>query len=53
MNLVKKFISDEAGAASVEYGMIAVVVAVVLAAAMPGIGTSIEGQFDSVAREME
>jgi pilus assembly protein Flp/PilA len=48
MNTFLAFFSDESGATSIEYAMIASCIAVVLVAAISNLGTSVNGKFVSV-----
>ena len=52
MKFLKHLMKDESGVSSIEYGMIAVVVAIVLAAIMPIIGADIEASFNGVSDKM-
>ncbi len=47
--LMKRFAQDESGATAIEYGLIAALVAVVIIAAVRGIGTKLTTTFTSVS----
>lgn len=46
--MVSRFLTDEAGATSIEYAIIAGGLSIVIVAAVTGIGTSLSGKFTSV-----
>jgi pilus assembly protein Flp/PilA len=46
---LRRFVSDEAGATAIEYGMIAALVAVGAIGAMTAFGGSLSGMFNNVA----
>ena len=52
MRVAIRLVQDETGASSVEYAMIAVVVAVVLAAIMPIIGVDLTTMYTGVSSKM-
>jgi pilus assembly protein Flp/PilA len=43
-----KFLSDEAGATAIEYGLIAAGIALAIIAVVNGIGTNLNTKFDSI-----
>jgi pilus assembly protein Flp/PilA len=43
-----KFLKDESGATAIEYGLIASVMALMLATAMPSVTTALTGKFASI-----
>jgi pilus assembly protein Flp/PilA len=47
-NHIKKFLSDEAGATAIEYGLIAAGIALAIIAAVNGLGTTLNTQFTSI-----
>ncbi len=47
------FLKDQSGASAIEYAMIAIVVALLLAAAMPQVGTGVEDQLDTVSTKIK
>ena len=49
VKLVSRFLKDESGATAIEYGLIAALVSVAAVTAMRAVGTSLGGQFNSVA----
>jgi pilus assembly protein Flp/PilA len=46
--IMTKFVKDESGATAIEYGLIASVMALMLATAMPSITTALTGKFASI-----
>jgi pilus assembly protein Flp/PilA len=50
--LVSRFISDEAGATAIEYGLLASLIAVVIIAAVKLVGTNLSGTFANVANNL-
>ena len=48
MNKLLAFLSDESGATSIEYAMIASCIAALLVAAVNNLATSVNGKFTSV-----
>ncbi len=49
MSKLTGFVKDEAGATAIEYGLIAVGIAIVLAAAMPAIKDKLAATFTSIS----
>ncbi|MGZ3409279.1 MAG: Flp family type IVb pilin [Xanthobacteraceae bacterium] len=49
LNLVQKFLSDEAGATAIEYGLIAAGISVVIITVVQLVGTDLKATFQSVA----
>jgi pilus assembly protein Flp/PilA len=47
-HLIKKFLSDEAGATAIEYGLIAAGIALAIIAVVNGLGTTLNTQFTSI-----
>jgi pilus assembly protein Flp/PilA len=47
--LLSKFWNEEDGASAIEYGLLAALIAVVIAASVGSVGTDLKGVFDSVA----
>jgi pilus assembly protein Flp/PilA len=45
---VLKFLSDEAGATAIEYGLIAAGIALAIIAIVNGLGTNLNGMFTSI-----
>jgi pilus assembly protein Flp/PilA len=43
-----KFLSDESGATAIEYGLIAAGISLAIIAVVNGIGTNLNGKFDSI-----
>jgi pilus assembly protein Flp/PilA len=52
MNLVGQFASDESGATSIEYALIAVLVAVAIIGSVSALGTSLQSIFSTVSSEV-
>ena len=50
--LYNRFISDESGATSIEYGLIAALIAVAIITALTQIGTSLDTTYGKVATEL-
>jgi pilus assembly protein Flp/PilA len=50
--LVSRFISDEAGATAIEYGLLASLIAVVIIAAVKLVGTNLSGTFTNFANNL-
>jgi pilus assembly protein Flp/PilA len=46
---VKRFVKDEEGVTAIEYGMIAALIAVVIAAAVVTVGTNLNAVFTTIA----
>jgi len=46
--LISDFLNDQSGATAIEYCLIAAGISIVIVAAVNGIGTSLNGKFDSV-----
>jgi pilus assembly protein Flp/PilA len=53
MRLFQRFLHDESGATSVEYAVIAGILAVVIVAGLTLVGSGLTGAFDSVAGAFE
>jgi pilus assembly protein Flp/PilA len=45
---IKRFLSDEAGATAIEYGLIAAGIALAIIAVVNGLGTTLNTQFTSI-----
>jgi pilus assembly protein Flp/PilA len=50
--LILKFLANESGQTSIEYGVIASVISVGILAAVTSIGSSVSGKFQKVATNM-
>jgi pilus assembly protein Flp/PilA len=48
MRLIWKFLDDQSGATAIEYALIAGFLSIVIVVAVNGIGTTLNGKFDSV-----
>ena len=48
MSVVMKFLKDDSGATAIEYGLIAAGIAVVIIAAVQGVGSKLVATFTSV-----
>lgn len=47
--LTQRFLNDRSGATAIEYGMIAALIAVVVIAAIKGIGTKLNAKFTAIS----
>ena len=52
MNLVARFAADETAATSIEYGLIASMIALVVISAVTKIGTRISAKFNAIAANL-
>jgi pilus assembly protein Flp/PilA len=52
-SLVQRFINDERGATSIEYGLIAAGIGVALVSLVSQVGTEVQGLFSSVHTQLE
>lgn len=52
MTLIKNLVGDEQGAAAIEYGLIAALIAVAAITAMTSLGTTLRGTFNNVSTKM-
>ena len=52
-NFIKRLLSEERGATSIEYGLIAGLIAVVIIGALTVTGTSLRSVFETVSGELE
>jgi|SoiMethySBSTD1v2_1073268.scaffolds.fasta_scaffold323064_3 pilus assembly protein Flp/PilA len=52
-SFVARFVRDESGATSIEYGLIAALIAVAIIGAARALGTQIGTTFDTVVTEMQ
>ena len=53
MKFFSKFMTNEKGATSIEYGLIAALIAVAAITAMGGLGNQLENTFTTISSEME
>ena len=51
--MIGRFMADESGATSIEYGLIAVLIAVALITVIQAFGTSLSGTFQKVSDELD
>ena len=51
-NLLNSFAKDESGATAIEYGLIAALVAVAIAAVLPTLGGKLTNTFGNVANKL-
>jgi pilus assembly protein Flp/PilA len=49
MNLISRFVRDEAGATAIEYGLIAALIAVVIITGVTAVGTSLSVTFTTLS----
>ncbi|MDB5634857.1 MAG: Flp family type IVb pilin [Tardiphaga sp.] len=52
-NLVARFVKDESGATAIEYGLIAAGIALVIIAAVNGVGTKLSGMFTQIQTSLK
>jgi len=52
LDLVKRFVADESGVTSIEYGLIAALIAVAIIGAARVLGTTISATFQNISTEM-
>ncbi len=52
-NLIARFVKDESGATAIEYGLIAAGISVVIITAVNGIGTNLQGKFESISTSLK
>ena len=52
MSFVARFLKDESGATAIEYGLIAALVAVAIAAVLPLLGGKLSNTFNSVSQQL-
>jgi pilus assembly protein Flp/PilA len=48
MQLIKRFLSNESGATSIEYALIAAGIALAIITAVNTLGTTLSGKFDAI-----
>jgi pilus assembly protein Flp/PilA len=53
MNMMRKFLTCDSGATAIEYGLIAAGIAVVIVAAVRGIGTDLTSTFTKVSDNLK
>ena len=51
--MILRFLNDEEGATAIEYGLLAALIALVIIAAVTALGTTLSGQFDSIAGSID
>jgi pilus assembly protein Flp/PilA len=47
-NLIAHFVKDESGATAIEYGLIAAGIALAIIAVVNGLGSNLQGKFNSI-----
>jgi len=52
MNLISRFVRDEAGATAIEYGLIAALIAVVIITGITAVGTSLSVTFTTLSGKL-
>jgi len=52
MNLISRFVRDEAGATAIEYGLIAALIAVVIITGVTAVGTSLSVTFTTLSGKL-
>jgi pilus assembly protein Flp/PilA len=50
---LSKFLRDESGATAIEYGLIAAGISLAIIAAVNGLGTALNGKFDSINNSLK
>jgi pilus assembly protein Flp/PilA len=53
MNLISRFVRDEAGATAIEYGLIAALIAVVIIGGVTAVGTGLSATFKSLSGSLK
>lgn len=53
MSMIKRFAKDESGATAIEYGLIAVGIAIAIIVAVQSVGTSLTDAFEDVKTELD
>jgi pilus assembly protein Flp/PilA len=53
MNIVKSFAKNESGATAIEYGLIAVGIAIAIITMVKGVGTSLNNAFSKVNSNLQ
>ena len=53
MNLLRKFVSDETGATSIEYGLIAALIAIVIITGVSAVGTKLSTKFTTLSSNLK
>jgi pilus assembly protein Flp/PilA len=53
MKYLKAFIADESGATAIEYGLIAAGIALVIIAAVNGVGTRLSAKFNAISTSLK
>jgi pilus assembly protein Flp/PilA len=52
-DLIQRFLRDDGGATAIEYGLIAAGIAVVIIAAVNGLGTKLNTTFTSISTQLK
>jgi pilus assembly protein Flp/PilA len=52
-NLLVRFLKDDAGATAIEYGLIAAGISVAIIAVVSGLGSKLNGKFDSISTQLK
>ena len=53
MNLISRFVRDEAGATAIEYGLIAALIAVVIIGGITAVGTGLSATFNTLQSKLK
>ncbi len=53
MSMLRRFWNDERGATAIEYGLLAALLAVVIAAAVTSLGTKLYGTFGNITNALK
>ena len=51
--LLVRFLKDDAGATAIEYGLIAAGISVAIIAVVSGLGSKLNGKFDSISTQLK
>jgi pilus assembly protein Flp/PilA len=52
-NLLVRFLKDDAGATAIEFGLIAAGISVAIIAVVNGLGSKLNGKFDSISTQLQ
>ncbi|MGE0062519.1 MAG: Flp family type IVb pilin [Xanthobacteraceae bacterium] len=53
MQLIKRFLQNQAGATAIEYGLIAAGISIAIIAVVNGLGTQLNNTFSSVSSQLK
>ena len=52
-NLLVRFLKDDAGATAIEFGLMAAGISVAIIAVVNGLGSKLNGKFDSISTQLQ